>query len=616
MCGLAGFVGGFEDGEALLSRMSSAVSHRGPDDCGTWVSEGVGLAHRRLAILDPSALGHQPMISDCGRYVVVHNGEIYNFLELRAELEARGARFSSTSDTEVLLAAFRQWGEDCVHRFNGMWAFAIWDRSERRLFASRDRFGKKPFYYHRHGTGLIFASEIKALLATGRLEAIPNPAVIADFAAERISDHTEQTFFRGVMQLPPGHLLCWREGELSIRRYWNLADAVGAADAEQPPDSEAAGLADLLRDAVRLRMRADTPVGVLLSGGLDSSAVTCLAAGLSAQPLHAFSTVDRQRPVAEAEGIEQVAQRYGNVVLHRDQPDANDFLDDLDACLWHQEEPFADGSMVAHFRLMRRARQHGVKVLLTGQGADEVFAGYPGYLDVHLASLAKRGRYAELLAFSRAMTAVGQPPSYRAVLGHLLPVGARMRLRDRRSRKTAGWLAPGFSEVSPKVRQGFDAGREDALNGALLDSIRMRTLPGFLHYEDRNSMAHGVETRLPFLDYRLVTRLFALPGDRKVRDGMTKTLLRDAVAPTVPAAIVQRAAKEGYPAPLGRWLRHAHATRQDDWVDAVDACPFVVREPWLDGYRQFLAGDEAGLASVWRGLILALWHRRFVTRSP
>ena len=611
MCGLVGYVGlraPEAQGEALLRRMSSRIAHRGPDDDGLWIEDGTGLAHRRLSIIDLSPLGHQPMHSPCGRYAIAYNGEVYNYLELRRDLEGAGEVFRGHSDTEVLLAALRKWGPQALERCNGMWALAVWDRQERRLFASRDRFGKKPFYYMRHGGGLLFASEIKGLLATGQVRPKPNLTAIADFAAERISDFGEQTFFEGVVQLPAGHSLDWQEGgELRVTPYWTLKLEPGVQPAVTPAD-----VLDGLQDAVRLRLRADTPVGVLLSGGLDSSAVTCLAARELGKELHAFSTLD-EVPVEEAAGIEQVRQAYPQVVLHRDTLSDDGFADELDNCLWHQEEPFADGSMVAHFRLMRKAREAGVKVLLTGQGADEVFAGYPGFLTVHLSGLLAGGRIAEFMECSAAIAATGQKVSRVSALGHALPVGIKSMLRERRWRESLDWLHPDCRQVSPAIRRGYGiAAGGAALNAALVDAINFRTLPGFLHYEDRNSMAFGVETRLPFLDYRLVQQVVPSPAARKIEGGMTKALLRQAMTGIVPAPIVNRAAKTGYPAPLARWLRKAGPQSWERWEAAVRACPLILADKWQAQRQRFFAAGDAALPQVWRGLALALWYQRFI----
>ena len=613
MCGIAGVIGDRTNiRNGFAQAMSEAIAHRGPDDRGEWSSPDALLVHRRLSILDLTHAGQQPMRSACGRYVMVFNGEIYNYRELRSELESRGFVFRSQSDSEVLLAAYVAYGEGCLPRLNGMWAFAIWDTQRRALFASRDRFGKKPFYYTVAGDRLVFASEIKAILATGLVAAQPNANAVADFCAERVSDHTDATFFKGIHQLRPGTWALWRARQLRTSSYWTL-----------PTDSDDQGSADpieeirhLLDESVKLRLRADTPVGTTLSGGLDSSGITCIAAAQCRGELNAFSTIDADPP-EEAAGIANVARAHANVRVHTDSPDHCCLLDELDACLWHQEEPFADGSMLAHFRLMRLTRQRGIKVLLTGQGADEVFAGYPGHLAAHTAGLIARGAWREARSFAFAARANGQRVSLKSAFGYALPPSLATYIRGRRIDHHLDWLDSEMARVSPAVRSGVvDVGDSDALNGTLRQSISQRTLPSFLHYDDRNSMAFGVETRSPYLDHRLVSRVLPLAGSLKLRRGLTKSLLRDALAPVLPASIVRRTAKQGYPAHIGSWLKTTDAAAQSGWLAKVKSCPLIRFDRWRERHRRFLAGDDRELPAVWRGLVLTMWYDRFVAHEP
>jgi asparagine synthase (glutamine-hydrolysing) len=590
--------------------MSAAIAHRGPDDVGAWTADHVALLHRRLSIIDLSAAGHQPMHSHCGRYVMVYNGEIYNYLELRRELEQSGVSFHSNSDSEVLLAAFVLHGPSCLQKFNGMWALAIWDRVTSRLFVSRDRFGEKPFYYAVNEGQFVFASEIKALLTTGLVSRTPNPEMVADFCAERVSDHTSHTFFKDVSQLPPGAWAWWREGRLEVHRYWELP-----LDATAPPRSDIVEeIRALLEDSVRLRLRSDAPVGALLSGGVDSSGITCLAASLVSGRFNAFSTID-EHPPEEAAGIGLVLQANPNIDAYRDQPDATCLDDELSACLWHQEEPFADGSMLAHFRLMRLARQSGVRVLLTGQAADEVFAGYPGHLAIHLGGLIRQRRWSDAIRFRRAWSGSGPTPPVAGIAGHALPPWLSATIRHTRVKRSVDWLIEDCSHVTD-IGRGYAGSSGDPLAASLRASLTQRTLPGFLHYEDRNSMAFGVETRIPFLDHRLVSKVLPLPGAIKLAGARTKALLRQALAGRVPPAILERPLKQGYPAPLSRWLRSASRAQELDRVARVVACPLIRFPKWWDRYQRFQRGDDEELPAVWRGVILSQWHARFMRGAP
>lgn len=610
MCGLAGYVGPDTDSQrSRVATMAEAIAHRGPDDAGIWADGNAILAHRRLSIIDTSTAGHQPMVSLCGRYALVYNGELYNFVELRRELEGRGVAFHSHSDSEVLLAAFATWGSDCVSRFNGMWAFAIWDRQLRRLFISRDRFGEKPFYYVIRDGAFWFASEIKALLAAGIAGRSVNPRAVADFAAERVSDHTEETFFADVRQLPPASCGWFENARLKQHRYWELP-----ADEAAPVNSNFADeIGALLEDSVRLRLRSDVDVGVLLSGGLDSSSVSCLAAKFSDRSVASFSTIDKQPP-EEAAGIDAVLAAHRSLRPFRDEP-GDDCLDqELEQCLWHQEEPFADGSMLAHFRLMRLVRASGIRVLLSGQGADEVFAGYPGFFAMHIGGLLRHGRVFEVATFMRALSSSGQSLPWAGTAGYTLPSALRAVARRRRIRRDVDWLAADYQDVSDGIVEGYASSMGDPVNDALRACLSQRTLPGFLHYEDRNSMAFGVEVRAPFLDHRLVEKVLPIPGSVKLSGARTKALLRDAVAGITPAMITSRLQKQGYPAPLSRWLRAAPKIKQSQRLELVSACPMIDFAQWSARYKRFIGGDDSQLVAVWRGLILALWHKSFIER--
>jgi len=606
MCGIAGYVGPRAlDQRPAVASMLAAIDHRGPDDEGVWSDEWAILGHRRLSIIDTSAAGHQPMLSECGRYVLSYNGEIYNFVELREELQRSGAQFRSHSDSEVLLEAFRKWGEACVQRFNGMWAFAIWDRHARRLFVSRDRFGEKPLYYVMTGGALWFASEIKALLKIGVAERKVNAAALADFAADRVSDHTPATFFSNVMQLPPAHSGWFADDKLTLSRYWSLPETDDA-----PVSSHfAQEVGELLADSIRLRLRSDVAVGVLLSGGLDSSSVACLAAAQGSN-LAAFSTIDRQPP-EEARGIEQVLVQYPELRRHVDTPPDDILESDLALCLWHQEEPFADGSMLAHFRLMRCAREAGVRVLLTGQAADEVFAGYPGFQAIHVGGLLRKGRWGEAVRHAQSIHTSGQSLPWISMIGNALPLRIARVTRMARARADLDWVAPAFRS-QPAAAGGYAIRSSDAVNASLRECLLRRTLPGFLHYEDRNAMAFGVETRIPFLDHRLVEKVLPVPGAMKLAAGRTKAILRDAVVGKVPAKIVGRLAKQGYPAPLARWLRNASIANQERNMEMVMASPLVDAAGWRRRADRFFAGDDQQLSAVWRGLVVATWHERFI----
>lgn len=606
MCGVAGIVG--PDAERYagqLQRMSENIAHRGPDGNGLWTAPGVALANRRLKILDLSMAGHQPMHSDCGRYTLVYNGELYNYIEIKAELAANGEIIAGGSDTAVVLAALRRWGRDAVKRFNGMWAFALWDKQDRSLIVSRDRFGKKPLYYLSHQGRFYFSSEIKSLLTIPDFVRAPSKPAVADFAAERITDHGPGTFFQGIKQLEPAQTLVLKDGDISIATYWSLLPAT-SGDGKASPDQ----LRDMLETAVDLRLRADTPVGCTLSGGMDSGTVTCIAQQpRSGHPArHLFSSV-YQPAYAEADGIDAIRALHPDTIYHPNHPTAEQFWVDVPSVVWHQEQPFGDASMVAHFGLMRLARECGVPVVLGGQGGDEIFAGYPGYLWVYLGSRLRRGEFGAFASFWRS-AARHQPVALRSTLLHSLPVTLGQFTKRHLSRARLDWLAPDYRAVSSAVGHGeAELAGVDPLDHALLESISSRTLPGFLHYDDRNSMAFGVETRQPFLDYRLAEMMFRQPAGSKLAGGMVKPLLRQAMAGIVPDSILSRKDKTGYPAPLGAWLRSKPERLLDRRL--IGNCPFLSPDVWQRSAKAFIAGNDAHLQATWRGFVLALWYDTF-----
>ncbi|MGH3025062.1 MAG: asparagine synthase (glutamine-hydrolyzing), partial [Gaiellaceae bacterium] len=438
MCGIAGSLDlelGRPSDEDLVAQMTDLLAHRGPDDAGLLVDSPVVLGHRRLSILDVSQAGHQPMASGNGRYWITFNGEIYNYKELARELETLGHRFETTCDTEVLLAAYAQWGRDSFRRLNGMFAFAVWDRVRAELLCVRDRLGVKPFYYAVVDGRFRFASEIKALLLDDRLARVPNHARVGDFLSGGITDHTEETLFEGVLQLPAGSFMTVRpQSRVPRPERWyapKRARLSGSATDE---------LRERLVDAVALRLRSDVPVGTTLSGGLDSSAVTAIATMLRRReeraPAMTFSSRCDDPQLDEGRYIEPVLTMTG--APNRDfTPRENDLLDDLDHLLWHMDEPFHSAAVYGHWQMSALARSEGVTVLLDGQGGDEALAGYayllyPGFFY----STLLRGRVGLAVREARCrrkLQGVSERRSAKEVLKLLLPA----RLRRRRS---PGWL--------------------------------------------------------------------------------------------------------------------------------------------------------------------------------
>lgn len=620
MCGIAGIL------DADLRRapqrarevnaMTDALRHRGPDDAGVWQEGPMTLGHRRLSILDLTAAGHQPMVHEGGRFVMSFNGEIYNYVELRQELEALGERFRSATDSEVLLAAFARWGDAALAKFNGMWAVAIWDRETRELFLARDRAGKKPLQYATLDDGAFaFASEIRPLLALGLRVSI-DPQAAFDFVTQGTYGHlAERGFLQGMLQLPAGHLLRVRPGEApSVRRYWDLP-IIPLKD--RPPYDEAfrTKFRDLLTSAIALRLRSDVPVGATLSGGLDSSAIVLLMERLTnGAPVHLFTSLYPGAPHDETPYFEAVVRRLKKPIVHRAVPQPDAWREDLVRALEHQEEPFGDTSILAHSVLMREARRQGVPVVLSGQGGDELLLGYPSMVNAYLGALLGAGRLTtavrELWTWSPT---VGIPPlqALRNVLGAALPLRHRDRLRQRYVARMAVAVTPEIRRAVSLRRFADEEGR-DAFGSYLAQVFKRWAIPHLTHYDDRNAMTYAVESRMPFLDVRLIEMMFAARPEALFAGGLTKRVLRESLAGVLPDEIRLRRDKVGFYTPLGGWL-----SSHSGWVTEVTArdrleATGVVNAPWYAARREALfAGQSSAALDVWRGFILQLWAERF-----
>ena len=571
MCGLVVMLGlgGRPADAAVLARMAQTITHRGPDDSGLYLDQQVGFGFRRLSILDLSPAGHQPMCSEDGQLVIVFNGEIYNYIELRDELQAAGYHFRSTSDTEVLLAAYRQWGPNCLAKLNGMWAFVIHDRRRGVLFGARDRFGVKPLFVHRGKDCWLLASEVKAILASGLYVRETNWQVSADFLLDGKLDETAATFYAGIDQIPPACAFELRlDGRWRQWAYWSLS-----AIEPEPTSGVEDAFAELLEDAVRIRLRSDVPVGVCLSGGLDSTAIICAmarnrqggptAAGQAA-PLLAFcyheSAFDERAFIADT--LAQTGALLRRISLT---PEA--MWESLTEVLRFQDEPIISGAPIAGFHLMKLAASNGVKVVLNGQGSDEILAGYPSYFPDHWYTLLRTAQVTrawheiqEYAAWHGAST--GQ--LFLRSLGRLfhqelrrLPPYRRLAGGRRWRRfKHKGSFAPYLLERHAAPDEGY---QDSHLNAVLRRSVEQARLPHYLRLEDRNSMAHGLEARLPFMDYRLVSLAFRVPADQKMQGAWNKVLLRRSVRGRVPDSVRNRVEKMGFPTSLHLWMTGALA---------------------------------------------------------
>lgn len=549
--------------------MLETIRHRGPDDEGLLDDPLATLGFRRLSILDLSAHGHQPMASADGRYAIVFNGEIFNYLELRAQLQALGHRFESTGDTEVVLHAYAAWGPGCLARLNGMWAFVIVDRVRRVLFGARDRFGIKPLFHWTDGRQTLLASEIKAIRASGLYRTEIDLNLAADYVVDGRLDQTQRTLFKGIEQVPPAHAFeIEQDGRYRQWPYWKLEDYP-----EKEPGDPVERFATLFEDAIALHMRSDVPVGVHLSGGLDSTSIACAAARVRATAraqgsLMAFSFVDRE--FDETRFIEDTIASTGATPV-RLQTSAEQVWDDLPRVLAYQDEPVHSLTAVVSYQLMALTAQHGIRVILNGQGADETMGGYPSYFrDGWVSELLQRGLPAAWREVARYAAARGEPAQrlFGNLLLHVLKSRLRVSPAYRRvamgrnlaARRNLGWVRPEFAALA----SGHPEYTEPDLRSMLIRSIRHDPLPLYLRIEDRNSMAHSIEARVPFLDHRLVEFEMSLGRAWKLDGELNKVLLRRAMRGRIPDSVQQRKEKMGFPTPTARWVGGAlHAKFYD-----------------------------------------------------
>jgi len=659
VCGIAGIF--TLDGQPIsvhqLRRMADLLRHRGPDDEGyalfntrsgqaahfkgpdspqtldlpdiraVETSEAdLGLAERRLAILDLSPSGHTPMRSADGQLTICFNGEIYNYIELRAELAALGHAFRSTGDTEVLLAAYQEWGERCVERFNGMWAFAIWDSRRGQLFCSRDRFGVKPFYYVKTRAQFAFASEPKALWASGLTAPKPNQIILQDFLAGYEASDLNATMFAGIAQLPAGHCVSVTADEFRIWRYWSLPVNTDFGPSTFD-DAQAATVREKLTDAVRLRLRADVPIGTCLSGGLDSSAIVVLtsqllqrdhgiAAHLIGSQQKTFTAAYEDPAADERHFAAQVVQQT-SAAWYLTFPSAEKLQAELETFIWHHDEPPITTSMYAQWDVMRLAHQHGIKVLLDGQGSDELLAGYLPF-DIYLAQALVNGHWRALWPEMRAIARVGSrstPQVLSRLAGRLLPQVAQSWLQKQRPARLVGLDRSVVDHAVSRRWRNFDAAGQRNLPRHLAQ-LATHNLPRLLRAEDRNSMAFSIEARTPFLDVRLAEYVSQLPANARIREGWSKYVLRRAMEAVLPAEIVWRRDKKGFVTPEGRWLRQMRPTLQE----LFRSSPRLSAWLRLTELQRALEDEQTfqnttAAATVWRIVAAELWLR-MIDRAP
>jgi asparagine synthase (glutamine-hydrolysing) len=620
MCGIGGMAGPAADA-AVVGRMTAALHHRGPDGHGAWSGAGVALGHRRLKIIDLSDAGRQPMTTPDGRYTIVYNGEVYNFAELRRALPH--IHFRSGTDTEVVLRAYERWGPACLERFVGMYALAIWDARERTLFCARDRLGIKPFYYAQVGGTFCFASEIRALLAAGAPRAV-NETVLYDFLARDFYEHTDQTFFAGISKLPPASWALVRNGRMGpIRRYWSLAASADALVVAPNAAQRDEALLARCTTAVQSHLVSDVPVGVALSGGLDSATLLALLDRTHPDPtkVEAFSVSYPDATYSERPYVEAMAQATGRQA-HFVEVTAPQFAEVAERCALEQEEPYA-GLPIAGYGLgFALARELGFIVVMDGSGIDEGLAGYDRFRPARWADL-QRGGVAAQAQLQRELEAAGvnTPAAVTRAREQMRaaadPEGDVGKGQDLTTSVRPDCLASDFAQVAAAPTPAFERPFADCLRNLMYRELRYTKLPRALRFRDRLSMAVGCELRPPFLDHRLLAYEFALPPDDLIAGGVSKVALRRAAARLLPEATrlaskrsVQTPQREWFRGPLKEWIRERIDTPSfwsRGWVDRPRA---------LAALDAFQRGEGDNSFFLWQWANLEMWAQEFLDQHP
>jgi asparagine synthase (glutamine-hydrolysing) len=589
MCGIIGqycFKG--QPDKELINNMSKILTHRGPDTNGTYFNNTVGFAHRRLGIIDLSDNARQPMFNEDHTIVVTYNGEIYNHPTLREILIDKGHIFKSNADTEVIVHAYEEWGLNCLTQFNGMWAFALWDNRKQVLFCARDRFGIKPFYYTFTDNSLLFASEIKALLTHPNIGLLQNEIMVETFLSSGILDHTHETMFEKIYQIPPSEGLIINTN--GVRRFTYCDLEINPNITSIVTDENvASNVIHLFKKVIKSHLKSDVPVGTCLSGGIDSSVIVKLVN--TQHPLqNTFSaTFENNESFDESKYIKLVIENT-SIEPFFVEPKPKDLIKDIEHLIYTQDEPFGSLSIYAQYCVMKLA--HGkVKVLLDGQGADELFGGYLAYQKNYISELIKRNYW--LLALKEM---VGSFRHHRYFYRYAI---YQTLARNKRRNLLTNYI---------KTHR-----YEGKFNTMIHNELFTTNLPSLLHFEDRNSMAFSIEARVPYLDTEFTNYIASLPYDQKIRNGITKIALRNAIKGVIPEEIRTRMDKIGFVTPEESWMKYE---LKDYIMDILYSTSFKNRKYWnsdkvIEDYQKFIDGKTSYSPEIWRIICVELWSRKF-----
>lgn len=603
-----------------FQEMNNLVKHRGPDDEGYYYDAGLAMGHRRLSIIDVSEKGHQPFLYK-SKYALVFNGEIYNYIELRAKLENKGYQFQTDTDTEVLIAMYDYYGNQCVNWFNGMWAFVIYDKERDVLFGSRDRFGVKPLYYYYQKGELLLASEIKQILHIKKECAKVNKTVMQRYLVFGDLDYTDDTFFKDIYKIPAGSCFEYRlkNQKLNIYSYYKLDYLKKSGKYYKKYYMACNDFKTNFRNSVNLRLRADVKVGYCLSGGLDSSAIVCMVDKIlqktsDKEEQHTISSCSEDKRYDEQEYIDAVIKQT-NFVSHKIFPSNDNLFYELDKIIWHMDEPFGSTSIYAQWNVFKEAHKHGLKVMIDGQGADEQLAGYTSFYKVlfcyYLRHMKIRKFYREWRYYKELRHSTEKYIKLPSVLYLLAVAYLSPSIVWKIEHKIKKINSPFLDEVvekCEKVRSNiFCIGKCEQF---FMDHIYMG-LQSLLHYEDRNSMAFSIESRVPFLDINVADCLSEMPIDYKIREGRTKAVMRDALRAILPQKIYNRYSKLGFVTPEDQWITNNMDIYRAELEKACDNLKGLVDKKrvlrWFDQEGIIKRGDF----TIWRIICAGHWMEVF-----
>lgn len=609
MCGISGIFNfnGAGVTENELFAMNEIIRHRGPDGNGMFIDGNAGIASNRLAIIDLRETANMPLYDVDNRYVIVFNGEIFNYIELRNELKQKGHKFHTDSDTEVTLNAYKEYGEDCLDKLNGMWSFAIWDKHEKTLFCSRDRYGIKPFYYYRDSNRLIFGSEIKQILSCGVDKSV-NDEIIYDYLVFHFIDHTGQTFFKHINKLQAGHKFTIKNGEFKLSRWYNLPEENIITDTKNLYND----FYNLLYDSVRLRLRSDVEVGSCLSGGLDSSAIVCIMHDIlhnegKAEIQKTYTAVFNDPAIDERPFVEEVVKQTNSTKYYLF-PDVQTFRKDLDSMTYHQDEPYTGATVFAQWCVFKKIHETGIKVVLDGQGSDEILLGYFSFFPFHL----KRSMINPVKFVTEYIKGVNTTNlGFNKFTQNLIYFNT-------------GWVR--YRHVLKNSRQFVNEGfisshsRRDVFNEMIaasslkanrLSNLWNISLPSLLRYEDKNSMAFSVEARIPFLDHRLVEYIFSIPFDKLIHKGWTKHVLRESLKGKIPEDIRMRKGKLAFSVPQKQWLKEMSDYLIDTFSNDFRAGKYIDKDKMIALIKSGNYNDKV----LYRAFALEKWMKVFDLKS-